>query len=241
MNGSLRVLGLLALLASPALGAEAYCEPSIDLDAANAKPELYVVRAGVEKSFFQIDGHNGEPCPSADPVCRANAYLIAGDFVVVTSVTEGYVCAAFTNEGKENITTAGWLPADEVEPVTLPAARPEDFAGHWASGPEQFITVVVESGRLLIDGEATFGAMVPERVESGRVNEGGISADLVPEGNLAAWTDPNDGTTQPWVAGDADYNCTVRLWALPPFLVAASNQFCGGQGVTFSGVYAPTD
>lgn len=231
----------MVLVASPAMAADEWCEYDLDLLAADAKPVLYVVKDGVEKSFFQIDGYNGEPCPSADPVCRANAYLIGGDFVVVTSAIEGYVCAAFTNEGKENITTTGWLPADEVEPVTLPAAKPEDFAGHWGSGPEQFITVAVEGGRLLIDGEATFGATFPERVESGRVNEGGISADIVPAGNLAAWTDPNDGTTQPWVAGDADYDCAVRLWALPPFLVAASNQFCGGQGVTFTGVYAPTD
>jgi len=237
----LALLGLLTLITSPVSAAEVFCDPMIDLLDEAAKPTLHVIRAGVEKSFFQINGYNGEPCPSPDPVCRGNAYLIAGDYVVVTSATDGFVCAALSNEGNENITTSGWLPADEVEPVTLPVAKPEDFAGHWASGPEHFIDIAVAGGRLSIDGEATFGAMSPERVESGRVNEGAISAEVAPEGNFAAWTDPDDGTSQPWVAGEADYHCTMRLWALPPFLVAQSNQFCGGQGVTFTGVYAPTE
>jgi hypothetical protein len=159
----------------------------------------------------------------------------------VTSAIEGFVCAGFTNEGKENAYTAGWLPAGDVEPVDLPDATLADFAGRWASGEEQHIDVSIVDGLLRVEGEATFGASFPERVESGRVNEGGISGDVLPVGNLAAWTDSYDGTTQAWIPGDADYTCTVRLWALPPFLAAADNGFCGGQGVSFTGIYARTD
>lgn len=244
MNGFLRRLlaALVAIVvASPALAEVNDCSPWSDLQADDAHPALYRVRDGVEKSFFQINGYNGEPCPSANVVCRENAYLIGGDFIVVTSVMDGYVCAGFTNEGRENVTTAGWLPVEEVEPVTLPAAAPEDFVGTWGSGEEQDITVTIEDGLLKVSGEATFGAAFPERVKTGRVNVGAIYANVLPEGNVAAWTDPGDGTTEPWQPGGADYTCTTRLWALPPFLVASDNGYCGGQGVSFTGVYAPTE
>ena len=232
-------LALAAFLLMTGAAQAGWCEPSIDLaaDKADAAPQLYKVRDAVERSVFQISDSGAALCPSADPACQGSAYLIGGDYVVVTSAEGDYLCATFTNDGRETISTYGWLPAADLEPVALPPARLEHFVGHWGSGDEQTIDIAIDGDQLEIEGEATFGAGDPERVERGAVNVGSLSAYVVPEGNLAAWFDGIDGA-EPWEAGEAHHACAVRLWALPPYLVASDNLMCGGQGVTFSGVYA---
>lgn len=216
-----------------------WCDPTIDLSAEkpDAAPSLYRVREGVARTVFQVDESTGDLCPSADPSCQGSAYLIGGDYVVVTSAEDDYLCASFTSDGRKTTITAGWLPAADLEALELPPAKLEDFAGHWGSGEEQVIDIVVEGDRLAINGDATFGATIPERVESGRVNVGGISASAVPEGNLVAWFDGLDGAEE-WQPGNEHFACAVRIWALPPYIVASDNHMCGGMGVSFSGVYA---
>ena len=239
-----QLFGLLLLLASsPAFAEDVYCNLWTDLARPDVEPTLYQVKVGTGKAFFQSElGGEGYGCPGEDKRCRANAYLIDGDAVVVTSEQGDYACATFTNDGKENIATNGWLPKADLEPVDLPAARPQDFVGTWRYFDEQEIVVSAgHDGTLSIAGEATYGMHDPQRVASGGVNVGSIAAELKPEGNLAAWTTGDDGEASAWEEGEADYRCAVRLWALPPFLVASDNRMCGGHNVTFTGVYAHAD
>jgi hypothetical protein len=227
---------VLVLCASPAFADDPYCDMWSDLGAVDAAPALYRVKDGVGKALFQTNSVDGYSCPGADKRCSANAYLIGDDPVVVTSLAGDYACATFTNDGKENISTTGWLPLAQLEPVEA-AAKEEDFTGSWRTGEEQEIEISVADGTLQISGDATWGASDPQRVANGGVNVGEISAAVTPEGNLAAWTEVGD-VTEAWREGDADYLCAVRMWALPPFLAVSDNGMCGGNNVTFTGVYA---
>ena len=150
------------LVVSPASAEEVHCDMWSDLAAESPAPSLWTVKAGSGQLMFQTNSGEGYSCPGDDPKCSANAYLIDGDSVVVTSEAGDYACATFTNDGKENISTSGWLPKVSLEPVTLPAAGPRDFVGKWRYFDEQSIDITAaKDGTLTISGDASWGMPGP--------------------------------------------------------------------------------
>ena len=101
---------------------------------------------------------------------------------------------------------------------------------HIAAAPDALITV---------DGEATFGAHDPERVQRGAVNTGVFSVAVAAAVGQVAFLVGNDGKPLAYDAQRAKDQvlCGLRLWRSGPYLVVADNLQCGGNGVTFTGVY----
>jgi hypothetical protein len=176
-------------------------------------------------------------CPGASATCREKAYLVTGDTVIVSATNGTFLCASYVNA--KGLVRAGWLPASAV---TLQESRPEtrlqDWIGTWTGNPEQEITIKKgkEDGQIVITGEATFGALDPERVQRGAINSGSLEAQAIPSDGFAAFTASDEGAMVFYDDGD-EFDCRARLMLLGPYLLAEDNNKCGGLNVSFSGAY----
>ena len=105
------------------------------------------------------------------------------------------------------------------------------------TAPEQQITIKAgRGGGLDADGDATFGALDPERAKRGAVNIGHVSGTAKPEGPILAFAMGDDDKTFPFDKG-GEFDCRIRLRLVGPYLLAGDNKQCGGFNVTFDGVY----
>jgi hypothetical protein len=215
----------LALLASPALAAE--CDPFANLSQEGRLPEMFIIKA--EAGNVHFEGDDGK---------EMTAHLVPGNLVIVTAQDGDKLCATYTGEAPKFTTTVGWLPKSALEAIT-PKPDRASWIGDWRLGDEQEIKIAgAGRDRLAITGYASFGGDDPKRVANGGVNTGSIEAKLPmqAEGWLTLSLDDNDQPIAGASLADTD-QCVVRMWQLPPYLVVADNQLCGGQNVTFTGVY----
>lgn len=237
-GGTRRGAGLfvLAWLAGQgaALAAEGDC---FDYSALDAGPGLGTVKAGEARVPFVRGASDRKGCPGADPACREKAFVVAGDAVILGAARPGYVCATYV--GRSGAVRAGWLPASAVERAPEPAPGPTDWTGTW-SAPEQTLAIRPgkAAGTLSVKGDATYGALDPDRVRRGAVNLGTVEGTTAPSGASLAFTMGNKGTL-PFAAGESG-DCRIRLRLLPPFLLAEDNTNCGGMNVSFTTVYRRT-
>jgi hypothetical protein len=121
-----------------------------------------------------------------------------------------------------------------------PAQGGNDWVGDWRCGAEQGIKIrAAPNGRLGLDGNATYGALDPERVKRGAVNMGEFSTLVPLAADHVAFLLDDDGNPLPCDAARARDQalCGLRLWRLGPYLVVADNLQCGGNDVSFTGVY----
>jgi hypothetical protein len=204
-------------------------------DAASSAGDEAVAAAvvgGNPKVFFVQDSLVVPGCPNNSAGCRAKAYLMNGDVVLVTNTQGAYRCATFTSG--RGVSTTDWLPAASVAPLAPQAIRLDDWAGQWVIG-EQQITITRAGGQLSLKGVATYGASDPERVRRGAVNVGDFDVSVAPQSGHVAFTISGDATL-PYDQGEAS-DCRVRLSLIGPYLVAKDNDNCGGHNVSFTGVY----
>jgi hypothetical protein len=211
--------------------------PPLSVDA-GVVPSLAIVKPGDRARF--VKGAEQAGCPSASAACASRAFVVGGDAVVVSATAGDYACATFT--GPKAVSTFGFLPRARLgaQPPEAPVNAPTPWAGTWQSGDEQTITIRPKpDGRIVIEGDATWGGHDPDRVKRGAVNAGNVSAEVSVADGVAAFTVDGDGTTKPFdLKLPADSGaCSVKLWRLGPYLVAADNLGCGGMNVTFTGVY----
>ena len=215
-----------------------YGMPALSVDA-GAVPHLATVTPGDRARF--VKGSEQAGCPNGSAACAMRAFVVGGDAVVVTATAGDYACVTFTGPGPKAVSTSGLLlrarlgvPSPET-PVNLSAA----WAGTWRSGDEQTITIQPKpDGRIVVNGEASWGGHDPDRVKRGGVNVGDLAAEVSIDGGVVAFAIDDDGTTKPFDKLPADSDvCRVKLWRLGPYLVAADNLRCGGMNVTFTGVY----
>lgn len=175
-------------------------------------------------------------CPSASTICKRNVFVVPGDRVLVDETEGDYSCASFVSaRGSE---TSGWLPKAALDMPANPAPPAlADWTGKWKR-VEASIEIKLRGPDLEASGDATWGAGDPRRVRSGGVNIGEFSGKSRPSGNRLAFGEGYDGVRAPDAAGGKDdFDCRVRLYLLGPYLAAQDNRKCGGNNVSFTGVY----
>lgn len=196
---------------------------------------LGTVNDTAPKTFFVKGAGLQKSCPSDSATCREKAYLVSGDQVIVSAVGKSFVCGEYVNA--KGLVRAGWLPASAITLAPEAPAGPSDWVGRWTGGPEQSVTIEkgTQAGLLKIKGNATYGALDPDRVKRGAVNLGEIDASVKPEGSFLAFT-MGESATLPYGEGD-EYDCRVRMRLLGQFLLVEDNRNCGGMNVSFAGAY----
>ncbi|WP_243368355.1 hypothetical protein [Microvirga solisilvae] len=175
-------------------------------------------------------------CPNMSSACQEKAYLVPGDEVVVIGTKGDYICASYAS--KQGRVTKNWLPSANVSIVQdPPPVETKDWVGQWQSGPEQSIEITQADkvGTLSIKGDASWGAGDPERVKRGAVNVGSLEGEMKPEDAMLSFGIGENGTLPFDQADEAD--CKVRMQRLGPYLLVKDNKYCGGNNVSFTGVY----
>jgi hypothetical protein len=214
----------LMLAASPALAQG--CDPYNHLMREGRQPEMFIVKPGTERLHFRDDFGEDEA-----------AYVVPGNLVIVTAQQQNNdLCASYTSQ--TFTMTSGWLPKDALEPVT-PKPDRSSWIGDWRLGDEQEIRIgAAGRDRLTIEGYASFGGDDPERAENGGVHTGTIEGRLQMQSEGRITFSPDDDGQPIAAASLADTDrCVVTLWQMPPYLIVADNLMCGGQNVTFTGIY----
>lgn len=200
--------------------------------------EVARVKAGVAKVNFRDD-----QCEEKKPGgCTRKAFVVPGDDVLITSVLDASACAVYVDQ--KGRATAGLLPLSALDRPKKQAATGRDvLVGKWRRVEAEVTVKREKDGSLGFEGYATYGGHDPKRVAIGAVNVGDFSFKATPATNsidVVLVTGP-DGDTQPVVVADAskipDGECRVSMVALTTYLVVHDNGDCGGQNVTFSGVY----
>jgi len=194
--------------------------------------QVAVVSSTAPRTYF-VHGGEKTGCPSDSAACRARAYVVPNDQVIVTINPGAYACAWLTNS--KGVTTQNWLPISALRMVPPAVLVPEDWTGHWKTG-EQDITITRAAGdQLKVRGQATYGRFDPERVKRGAVNDGEVDGTTAPQGNSLAFNQGDNDRTLPF--SDADENiCRIRM-SLAGLYLWAWEDGCGGAGVSFDGVY----
>lgn len=232
----------LALVSSGAAMAAEGCDALPDLATADAMTTA-LVRQGVAKSYF----YKGPPtfkaaaCPAFSDACRDTAYVVAGDRVIVSGSTGDFLCAHFVAPRKrgdktyQEIVRSGWLTGADLAPE--PPPKPVAWTGAW-SRVEATIAISAGSapGTLNIKGDATFGAMDPDRVKRGAVNMGEISGVVTPKDSALSFAMGDKGAIP--IASADKSDCKVWMRRVGPWLLVDDNQQCGGMNVSFRGLYA---
>lgn len=224
------LLALLVCAPAPARAGEpGECFGEVDLgrpvSLATATERVpFVKSAGADKA-----------CPSAAPVCREKAYLVAGNTVLVSATEGDFACATYV--GAKGATRSGWLPRAALAETPSAAIGLDDWAGTWMASPEHTIVITRKGAALALAGDATYGALDPDRVRRGAVNVGSFAVEARPQGASLAFTDRDEKGVAPVYSPDDGGACSVRMRLVPPFLVAESNLACGGMNVTFTGLY----
>ncbi len=222
-------------------GAASDCDPVTDLVFGTAEPALRQIAAGVGRLHFVKNGSAHSGCPNPSTACVAPFFVVGGDRLIVTGTRGEYACATFIGPAPKAPMTSGWLPKAALAAASAGAiGTAGGWLGDWRSGAQEHIAITrAPGGRIAIKGDASFGAGDPDRVKRGAVNTGDFAATVAPVGGRLAFVVGGDGRLLPYDARRAKDEglCSLKLWRLGPYLVAADNLQCGGNGVTFAGVY----
>lgn len=199
------------------------------------RPDLAIARVvgPAARTSFVKNASEVAACPAATPACRQKAFLVPGNVVIAGATRAGFTCVDYI--GAKGQDRAGWVASTGLArtPVTPVAAA--DWLGRWIR-EEASVTLKPGPKTLLaIHGDATWGAMDPDRVKRGAVNIGEIDGAAAPEGADLAF-DVGDKATLPVDQGDAG-DCKVWMRRLGPYLLVDDNLQCGGMNVSFRGIY----
>ena len=203
---------------------------------ADTKIGLAKVTSGPRANFIK-DATEENGCPNATAACLRESFLVTGDEVITSARQDDYVCAQYVTA--KGLATTGWLPAAALSAVpATPAVSTKDWDGTWTGNVEQIIRVSPGAAyqMVAIDGQATFGALDPERIKRGAVNSGSFSVRLRIRGDSAGFALDDNGASKPWSDGTPD-ECRIAMRRLGAFLLVEDNGLCGGHNVSFTGNY----
>jgi len=234
---SVRLIVALAgiLFLSPAAAQEC---PAFDDKGAFDSLSIAVVGKGQTRVHFERpECANGKDAAE----CRSRPFVVPGDVVLTGETFGAKVCAAFVNA--KGVATPGLLPGDRLQPPSSgPLTGARAFLGTWKR-EEAIITVKPEraSDKLSFVGEATYGMRDPGRVARGAVNLGDFDFSYRPEGNRLSvgllTGEPNEDHRVVLQVKAGKDDCLLDMLALGPYLIVADNLSCGGNNVTFTGLY----
>lgn len=171
--------------------------------------------AAGHKVYFHDDGN--ERCP-ADPGCRAKAYVIPNDQVIVSRTFGNFACSWF--QPRKGSETVGWIESDSLEWVDAKPPGEREWLGEWRAY-DNFIRISKsrEPGALAIKGEAIWGS-------GAATHTGDLDHDAKPSADKLSFGDGTD-----------EFDCQVTMQLVGSYLVVGDNLNCGGANVSFSGVY----
>ena len=202
---------------------------------------MQVITKAQRLPFYKDRTEKTRHCPAELESCQQKAFVVPGDLLLVGPGTGGFGCASYISPEVKRIKsqfreTNGYLPLSALEEVKSGAPAAADWRGVWYRSAEAQIRIDQDAGgKLKIAGDATFGALDPDRVKRGAVNlgelEGLVSA---PRSNMIALGEGYDGS-KPF--GDDRSECRAKLRLFPPYLVVEDNGGCGGMNVSFTGLY----
>jgi hypothetical protein len=173
------------------------------------------------------DDFKAEACPAATDACRKASYLVTNDLVLTARTRGPFTCISYQSPAAKKIRWAtGWLPSSALAPVK-PMASPQvsDWLGTWEH-PGGYVAITRGDGdRLHVDGLM----LVPGARD---VHNGALNAQVTAKGDTIAFVE--DGS----MAWETDYTgCRARMQRIGPFLMVEDNDWCGGAGVSFTGLY----
>ena len=206
------------------------CTGVTDID----DPRLATARiGGADRVYFVRGASEAKGCPAARSACRDKAFVVPGDRVVAGRTQADFTCVDYV--GAKGAGRAGWLATARLVREDPAAGAADDWSGTWIGTEAEIAIKPGRAGRLSVHGDATYGALDPERVKRGAVNVGEFDGDVAPAGSRLAF-DVGPDATLPFDKGD-DTDCKVSMRRLEPFLLVDDNNMCGGMNVTFRGVY----
>ena len=210
------MLGLAGLLPASASALEAYgCRNGLfpqlqGLQLATATP------GASGKVYFRNDDKG---CPQ-QASCVGKAYVVAGDTLLVSPPTEGWVCAWYFSKKQEYV---GWIRAEEAKPEPTRVPTPADWTGDWSSHADIKIERNAD-GSLHVTGTAFWYGLKVRGYQV--VHDGEIDDSAKPVGNRLEIGDPKD-----------EYACRVVFTLVDGYLLADDSGYCGGMNVSFTDVY----
>jgi hypothetical protein len=202
---------------------------------------MQVITKGQRLPFYQNRTEKTPHCPVEVDSCQLKSFVIPGDLLLVGPAMEDFACATFISPHARRVKnqfreTIGFVPLSEMKAMDIALPGPAAWSGTWYRAAEAEIRIEPEgAGQLKILGQATYGALDPERVKRGAVNLGQLEGVVrIPKANMMALGEGYEGTTPP---GNDRSECRARLRLFGPYLVVEDNGGCGGNNVSFTGVY----
>lgn len=160
--------------------------------------------------------NDSDDCPNGSR-CRARAYVIPGDELVVGRTYGDFVCSWY--QPKKGFPTVGWIQRHRISFSTGNAKT--DWLGFWEFGDSTIeISAGADEGTYLVRGTALWKGL-GDNVHIGELDYSG--KPIGPELHVKS--------------GDDKYDCKVRLRRLGKFLIVSDNLMCGGVNVSFDGIY----
>ncbi len=191
--------------------------------------------------FYQSRTEKTPHCPAEVDHCQLKSFVVPGDLVLTGPPMDGFVCAHFIAPNVRSVKgqfreTIGFVPLSELKEIRRSTVSAADWQGTWSRSAEAEIRIEPDvGGKLKVQGSATYGALDPERARRGAVNIGELEGTVgAPRTTMIAIGEGWDGSTP---LGDDRSECRARLRLFAPYLVVEDNGGCGGNNVSFTGVY----
>lgn len=208
----------------------------------NADIRLMQVASKVQRlPFYQNRTEKTPYCPAEVDLCQLRSFVVPGDLLLVGPGMDDFACATYISPQMRRVQgkfrdTIGFVPLAELREVPVLPASPSDWSGHWFRSAEAEIRIEPDaSGGMKIAGQATYGAHDPERAQRGAVHIGDLEGVAsAPRPNMIAIGEGYDGSQPP--GGDRS-ECRARLRLFGHYLVVEDNGGCGGNNVSFTGIY----
>jgi len=226
---------------APSSAAESECSGFDDL---SRGADISLGSISKQRVHFIKSSLDDESCPSATAACRQSAFLVKGDEVIVSRSWNGFLCAAFL--GSSRRMALGWLPADAVARRRGGReVRFEDWVGNWQfdlRAPRyraQGFTITKSAskpGMLRIEGNANYADDHAAALK-GYVNTANIAGEVVPTGAVLEFDAGDEDDPVPNERGGEGGSCRIQMRLLGRYLLAKDDWRCGGQNVTFWGIY----
>lgn len=161
-----------------------------------------------------------DDCPGKEK-CRAKAYVVPGDRLIISRSFGEFGCAWFAPV--RGMPTIGWIKLESLRfAAAPPKSRLASWLGEWRYADNSIkFTNNKLAGWLNVTGNALWRGI------GDNVHIGELDDRVKPEGDVVKI---GENETD-------EYACKVTMRQIGEFLVVDDNMNCGGMNVTFSGVY----
>ena len=181
------------------------------------------VAAGKKNEHIYFYNDFEDDCPGKES-CRAKAYLVPGDRMVISRSFGNFGCAWFSPA--KGSPTVGWVKLANLKFSNRVLKTPlTAWLGEWRFAENHIkFTHNKLAGFLNVSGDALW------RGQGDNVHVGELDDRVQPVGNMLK---VGESETD-------EFACKATMRLIGEFLVVADNMRCGGFNVSFSGVYRRT-